>query len=162
MVTSRERRRRDLLEVPAYRLDVRGRVDLRRPGDVVGRCRALGRRPRASPRPGNRGPVAPVGGGIFALGIVFGFITAISGDLDLTQTWLIIGYVLAAFILVNAFVYHAPQARKLEAAAKASPDDQPSAELRALIDAPSATWVNVLDGAVWLALIYVMVAKPFS
>jgi predicted integral membrane protein DUF2269 len=105
---------------------------------------------------------APVGGGIFALGIVFGFITAISGDLDLTQTWLIIGYVLAAFILVNAFVYHAPQARKLEAAAKASPDDQPSAELRALIDAPSAIWVNVLDGAVWLALIYVMVAKPFS
>jgi len=61
---------------------------------------------------------APVGGGIFALGIVFGFITAISGDLDLTQTWLIIGYVLAAFILVNAFVYHAPQARKLEAAAR--------------------------------------------
>jgi predicted integral membrane protein DUF2269 len=105
---------------------------------------------------------APVGGGIFALGILFGFITAISGDLDLTQTWLIIGYVLAAFILVNAFVYHAPQARKLEAAAKASPDDQPSAELRALIDAPSAIWVNVLDGAVWLALIYVMVAKPFS
>ena len=47
---------------------------------------------------------APVGGGIFALGLVFGFITAISGDLDLTQTWLIIGYVLAAFILVNAFV----------------------------------------------------------
>ena len=38
---------------------------------------------------------APVGGGIFALGILFGFITAISGDLDLTQTWLISGYVLA-------------------------------------------------------------------
>jgi Predicted integral membrane protein (DUF2269) len=105
---------------------------------------------------------APVGGGIFALGIVFGFITAISGDLDLTQTWLIIGYVLAALILVTAFVYHVPQARKLEAAAEASPDDQPSAELRALIDAPSAIWVNVLDGAVWLALIYTMVAKPFS
>jgi hypothetical protein len=105
---------------------------------------------------------APVGGGIFALGIVFGFITAISGDLDLTQTWLIIGYVLAAFILVNAFVYHGPQARKLEAAAKASPGDQPSAELRALIDAPSAIWVNILDRAVWLVLIYVMVAKPFS
>ena len=70
---------------------------------------------------------APVGGGIFALGIVFGFITAISGDLDLTQTWLIIGYVPAAFILVNAFVYHAPQARKLEAAAKASAREGPAA-----------------------------------
>jgi hypothetical protein len=45
---------------------------------------------------------APVGGGIFLLGIVFGFVTAITGDLDLTATWLIIGYVLAAIILVNA------------------------------------------------------------
>ena len=79
----------------------------------------------------------PVGGGIFLLGIVFGLITAIVGDLDLTQTWLIISYVLAAAILVNAFAYHIPQARKLEAAAEASPDDQMSPELRALVEAPS-------------------------
>jgi uncharacterized membrane protein len=105
---------------------------------------------------------APVGGGIFLLGIGFGFITAIVGDLDLTQTWLVIGYVLAAVILLNAFLYHVPQARKLEAAAEASPDDHPSPELRALIEAPSAIWFNVLDGVVWLAIIYVMVAKPFS
>ena len=105
---------------------------------------------------------APIGGGIFLLGIVFGFVTAIVGDLDLTQTWLIIGYVLAAVILLTAFVYHVPQARKLQAAAAASPDDAPSAELRTLVEAPSAIWVNVFDGAVWLALIYVMVAKPFA
>jgi Predicted integral membrane protein (DUF2269) len=105
---------------------------------------------------------APVGGGIFLLGIVFGFITAIVGDLDLTQTWLVIGYALSAVILLNAFVYHIPQARKLEAAAEASPDDRPSDALRDLIDAPTGVWVNVFDGLVWLAIIYVMVAKPFS
>jgi Predicted integral membrane protein (DUF2269) len=105
---------------------------------------------------------APIGGGIFLLGIVFGFITAIVGDFDLTQTWLIIGYVLAAVILLNAFLYHVPQARKLEAAAETSPDDQPSPELKALIEAPSVIWVNAFDGLVWLALIYVMVVKPFS
>jgi uncharacterized membrane protein len=105
---------------------------------------------------------APIGGGIFLLGIVFGFTTAIVGDLDLTQTWLIIGYVLAAVILLNAFLYHVPQARKLEAAAQSSPDDQPSPELRTLIEAPSVIWVNVFDGLVWLAIIYVMVVKPFS
>jgi hypothetical protein len=105
---------------------------------------------------------APVGGGIFLIGVVFGFITAISGDLDLTATWLVIGYVLAAIILLTAFAYHIPYATKLKAAAEASPDDQASNELRALVEAPSGRWVNAFDGAVWLALIYVMVAKPFG
>jgi hypothetical protein len=80
---------------------------------------------------------APVGGGIFLIGIVFGFITAISGDLDLTATWLVIGYVLVAIILLTAFAYHIPYATKLKAAAEASPDDQASNELRALVEAPS-------------------------
>jgi oligopeptide/dipeptide ABC transporter ATP-binding protein len=105
---------------------------------------------------------APIGGGIFLLGIVFGFLAAITGDFDLTQTWLLIGYGLALFILVNGFVYHMPQAAKLKAAAEASPDDRPSEELRALIDTPSAGVVNAIDGIAWLALIYVMVAKPFT
>jgi uncharacterized membrane protein len=105
---------------------------------------------------------APIGGGVFLLGIVFGFVTAIVGDFDLTQTWLVIGYVLAALILVTAFVYHVPTATKLKALADASPDDEPSAELRAFVDAPIGRVVNVIDGVLWLALIYVMVAKPFS
>jgi hypothetical protein len=105
---------------------------------------------------------APVGGGIFLLGIVFGFITAISGDLDLTATWLVIGYVLAATILVTGFAYHMPYATTLKSAAEASSDDRASNEFRALVDAPSGRWVNAFDGVVWLALIYVMVAKPFS
>jgi hypothetical protein len=85
---------------------------------------------------------APVGGGIFLLGIVFGFITAISGDLDLTATWLVIGYVLAAAIFVTGFAYHMPYATKLKAAAEASPGDRASNELRALVDAPTGRWVN--------------------
>jgi len=105
---------------------------------------------------------APIGGGVFLLGIVFGFVTAIVGDFDLTQTWLVIGYVLSALILVTAFVYHIPTATKLKALADASPDDAPSAELRAFVDAPIGRVVNVIDGVLWLALIYVMVAKPFS
>ena len=104
----------------------------------------------------------PIGGGVFLLGIVFGFITAITGDLDLTQTWLIIAYVLAAVILLNAFLYHIPYARKLEAAIEAGPDDQMSPELRALVEAPSTIWFNVFDSLVWVAIIYVMVVKPFS
>ena len=101
---------------------------------------------------------APVGGGMFILGVVFGFFTAITGDLDLKQTWLVIAYVLAAFILVNGLTYHRVHAEKLKAAADAEDGER----ARALANAPSATVMNVIDGIAWLAIIYVMVAKPFS
>ena len=105
---------------------------------------------------------APIGGGMFVLGIVFGFLNAITGNLDLSQTWLLIGYALTVFILVNGVTYHRSQAEKLKAAAAASPDYHPSDELRAIAGAPSVAVMNTIDGIAWLAVIYVMVAKPFS
>ena len=105
---------------------------------------------------------APIGGGLFLLGIVFGFIAAITSDFDLTETWLLIGYALSLFILVNGLTYHRSQAEKLKAAAAAGSEDQPSDELRALAGAPSGVVMNVIDGLAWLAIIYVMVAKPFA
>ena len=88
--------------------------------------------------------------------------TAIVGELDLTQAWLVIGYVLVLFIIATAFAYHAPNDAKLKATADASPDDRPSDQLRALVEAPRGTVINVVDGLVWLAIIFVMVTKPFS
>lgn len=105
---------------------------------------------------------APIGGAMFLLGIVFGFVTAITSDFDLTETWLLIGYALSLFILVNGLVYHRKQAERLTAAAAASPDDQPSDELRAVAGAPIVFVMNVIDGLAWLGLIFVMVTKPFS
>ena len=105
---------------------------------------------------------APIGGGVFLLGIVFGFITAITSDFDLTETWLLIGYALSLFILVNGLTYHRSQAEKLKVAAAAGSEDQLSDELRALAGAPSGVVMNVIDGLAWLAIIYVMVAKPFA
>jgi hypothetical protein len=75
---------------------------------------------------------APIGGAMFILGIVFGFLTAITGDIDLTQTWLLIAYALTLFILVNGLTYHRAQAEKLKAAAARSADIEPSDELRAM------------------------------
>jgi uncharacterized membrane protein len=119
-----------------------------RSGDVVALRRVLSAEDR----------FAPVGGSMFLLGIVFGFVTAITADFDLTQTWLLIAYALAAFIFVNGLTYHRAQAVKLKAAADAGDGDR----ARALASAPSATVMNVLDGIAWLAVIYVMVAKPFT
>jgi uncharacterized membrane protein len=105
---------------------------------------------------------APVGGAFFLLGIVFGFLTAIAANFDLTQTWLLIAYGLSLFILVNGLTYHRRQAEKLKAAVEASPDERASGEIRAIAGAPSAAVMNVIDGLAWLGIIYVMVAKPFS
>ena len=104
---------------------------------------------------------ASIGGALYLLGVVFGFVTAITGDLDLTETWLVIGYVLALFVLVNGLTYHRTQAEKLKAAVAAGSDDQPSDQLRSLAGAPSGVVMNVIDALAWLAIIYVMVAKPF-
>jgi uncharacterized membrane protein len=105
---------------------------------------------------------APVGGASFLLGIVFGFLTAIVADFDLTQTWLLIAYALSLFILVNGLTYHRRLAERLKAAVEASPDDRASGEIRTIAGAPSAAAMNVIDGLAWLGIIYVMVAKPFS
>jgi hypothetical protein len=59
-------------------------------------------------------PLSPNPPGIFLLGLVFGFVTAIVGEFDLTQTWLLIAYGLVVYILLTAFLYDAPQARRLQ------------------------------------------------
>lgn len=123
-----------------------------RSGDVAATRRVLAAEDR----------FGPIGGGLFILGIVFGFLTAITADFDLTQTWLLIAYALALFILVNGLTYHRRQAEKLKAAAEASPVDRPSDELRAIAGASSVMVLNTIDGIAWLAIIYVMVAKPFG
>ena len=104
---------------------------------------------------------APVGGALFIPGILFGFITALTADLDLTQAWLLIAYVLAALILVTGIAYHGPRDRQLRALVDASPEDGPSDALRAFIAAPSDRVVRAIDLLLWLGIIYVMVAKPF-
>jgi hypothetical protein len=119
-----------------------------RSGDVVALRRVLSAEDR----------FAPIGGAMFLLGIVFGFVTAITADFDLTQMWLVIAYALSAFILVNGLTYHRVQAEKLKAAVDVGDGDR----ARAVASAPSAAVMNVIDGIAWLAVIYVMVAKPFT
>ena len=104
---------------------------------------------------------APIGGGLFLLGIALGIIAALTGAIDLLQPWLISAYVLSAVVLIVAFTYHIPTANRLKELAAASPD-VPSPELRAAIDEPSGRLIIVLDSLVWLGLIFVMVVKPFS
>ncbi len=104
----------------------------------------------------------PAGGASFVLGIVFGVITALTGDFDLTAPWLLLSYGIVVAIFVVGIVYHSPRGKRLKALADSSPEDRPSEALRAAIDAPSARVVTTIDGLLWLAVIFVMVVKPFS
>ncbi|HWB72470.1 MAG TPA: hypothetical protein VG452_09635 [Egibacteraceae bacterium] len=104
----------------------------------------------------------PAGGVLFVLGILFGFVTAVTAGFDLTAAWLLTAYGLVIVVFATGIGYHGPRGRKLEALAKASPENEPSEALRSLIDAPSARVVAAFDSLLWLALIYVMVVKPFA
>jgi hypothetical protein len=106
--------------------------------------------------------MSPIGGTLFLLGIGFGVATAIGGDIDLTEGWLLTAYGLVAAILLTGILYHAPRGKRLEALADASPEDEPSAELRAFLAEPSVRVTAVVDLALWIGVIYTMVAKPFS
>ena len=104
----------------------------------------------------------PAGVFLFLLGIVLGVVTALTGEFDLTAPWLLISYGLVAVTLVVGIAYHGPRGKKLQALAEASSENELSGPLRAAINAPTARVVVAVDSLIWLAIIYMMVVKPFS
>lgn len=108
-------------------------------------------------RLGNR-----IGIPLFLLGIGFGFVTAVTTGFDLLAPWLVIAYVLVVAILVNGVAVYDPQVKRLMTAAAASPDNEPSPELRALLKSPRTKLAFGSEVALWVALIFTMVVKPFS
>jgi hypothetical protein len=103
-----------------------------------------------------------VGGALFLLGIVFGVVAALTANLDLTVPWLLIAYGLVLVTAATGIAYHGPRARKLRMLVEESSEDEPSAALRKFVNQPMTRVVVAIDILVWLALIYVMVAKPFG
>lgn len=99
---------------------------------------------------------------MFLLGIGAGLATAATGNFDFTKPWLIIAYVLVAGLLIAGGTFFSPRAKKLVAAADASPTEAPSPELDALIDVKQWATILVVDVMVWATIVYLMVAKPFS
>ncbi|MEX2458810.1 MAG: DUF2269 family protein [Actinomycetota bacterium] len=96
------------------------------------------------------------------LGLVLGIVTAINGNLDLTQTWLILAYVLFLAIMAMGIAYWTPRSKRILEAAEASPEDAPSPALVALLERPVDRSMMVLDLLLWAGIIFVMVIKPFS
>jgi hypothetical protein len=98
---------------------------------------------------------------MFLLGVAFGIITALVGPFELTQGWLITAYVLVALILVLGGGPESAWLKQLIQAADQDGGDGQSAEFVARVHDPRRhlSWVSA---ALYAAVIYVMVYKPFS
>ncbi len=99
-------------------------------------------------------------GPLFGIAVLLGFGVAIDRHEPLLQTWLVISYVLAAIGLFLGTGLNRPAFMGILEAAKVSPDDAPSPELKAAVARFNpATWLMVL---LMIALITLMFVKPFS
>ena len=104
----------------------------------------------------------PVAIGIVILGGILGLITALNGHLDLTQTWLVMGYGFFLALMLTGIIFWGPRSTAILEAAQASPDDAPSAELEAVLTRRHDPIVIVFDGFLWVGVLFTMVTKPFS
>jgi uncharacterized membrane protein len=105
-------------------------------------------------------PLGNAGIALVSLGVVFGLVTAIVGPFDLTQTWLILAYVIVAALFTLGPI-EGKLAAKVFAAAETSPEDAPSAELTAAIEDRTWTILMTISTLLYVAVIFVMVTKPF-
>lgn len=101
-------------------------------------------------------PVQLFGVALFGLGLLAGLGAALAGAINLTAPWLLIAYGLVAVALVYGNLWLPRQRAPINEAAERGED------LRALA---TGRWASLLLGEailLWLALIFVMVVKPFS
>lgn len=106
--------------------------------------------------------IGPVAIGLLLAGLAFGFIAALTGQMNLLAPWLIVAYLAVAAAAALGMLVTDPWVGRLERAAAASPIDAPSAELLAVIREPLARYATwVLMGLIAL-LVFTMVVKPLS
>ena len=98
---------------------------------------------------------------LIVLGIVFGVITALVGPYDLTQGWLLTAYGLVAVLIALGAGPETAWLNRLVAAAEADPGEGSSEGYVAAMRDPrrNLIWVSA---ALYAAVIFVMVTKPFS
>ncbi len=109
--------------------------------------------------------VKPLGSGatlFFLLGIVFGIIAALTGQIDLLAPWLVLAYVAVIGAFAIGLFITDPWVNRLEAAASTAGDSAGSSSLQAVIAEPLPRWATwVLMGLITL-LVFLMVVKPFA
>ena len=103
--------------------------------------------------------VINIGIAVFFLGIGFGLVTALVGGIPLTAPWLLTAYGIVVVMIVLGLLVETPYQDRLAEAAERS-GEEPSEELRSLLASPKRYWLLV-SGALYVAVIFDMVVKPF-
>ena len=99
---------------------------------------------------------------LFIIGLVFGLFAAGASSFNFFAPWLILSYVLFAAAMVVGGVMTGPWQLRVGKAAALNKGDAPSADLQAAIGdqrGKLALWIN---GALVVAIVFVMVAKPLG
>jgi uncharacterized membrane protein len=104
------------------------------------------------------GPLANIGIGLIVAGLVFGLATAIVGEFDLTDTWLVIAYVLVVVLFILGPIEGRLAGRAIEAA-DAAGDGWPD-ELAKIAEDPRRSTLTVVSTLIYVAIVVDMVAKP--
>jgi hypothetical protein len=111
---------------------------------------------RVKPLSGNLATV------LFLAGVGFGFLAALTGQINLLAPWLITAYVAFVLAITLGITITDPWVVRLETAAAASPDDAASYELDAVITDARARYATVALMGLIVILVFTMVMKPFS
>lgn len=125
--------------------------------DVVGRARDLEAYRRLDAIAQRTDLIAV---GLFIVGIGFGFLTALTGSIDLTASWLVLAYILVAAIFAEAFALTVPWYNRIREASQNPDRDVAAAEVTRLLDSPRHIVALIVVTALWVAVLYVMVMKP--
>ncbi len=98
---------------------------------------------------------------LLILAILFGVGAALTGQISLTASWLVVSYVVlvAGFAGIGLFGGFR-HIERIKEASLASPVDVPSDELLALLEHPWTAAVNYLPPLVMATVVYLMVVKP--
>ena len=105
-------------------------------------------------------PFQIAGSIVLLAGVVVGFGLAQTAGFDLLSRWLVITYVALAGLLYVGMGIHMSWAKRLRAAADASPDDRPSADLNAVIRDRMVAAAGPISGIFWITILAMMVFRP--
>jgi hypothetical protein len=105
-------------------------------------------------------PLQMAGGISWFVAGALGAAIAVEAGLPFDAPWLLWSYAAFAVLVIAGLGLHAPWQAKVIAAAAASPDGAITPELDAVLRAPINPIASVLSALSFIALIYLMTARP--
>ena len=99
---------------------------------------------------------------VYGVGALFGVLAALTGGYNLLSPWLVISYVLFVVLLALGAVFAGPRMNRVGEMVATAPDGPLPPDVYAAATARGFVPIELLDFAGLVAVIFVMVVKPFS